>query len=168
MGAGLIVAERLFRGGSGTAGEIGHLTIDDQGPLCRCGSRGCLEAYVSIQHLESMLVDQLPGAGAEQIVEAAEAGNVAALRAFEDAGLHLGWALASAVNLLNPDLVVVGGDVARAGDFLLESVRVGLRRHALDSAANTPVVVSELGERASLVGAVQLAADSVDLVGPAA
>ena len=82
----------------------------------------------------------------------------------EDAGLHLGWALASVVNLLNPGLVVVGGDMARAGELLLESARIGLRRHALDAVAATPVEASELGERASLVGAVLLAAERTEVI----
>jgi predicted NBD/HSP70 family sugar kinase len=164
VGAGLIVDNRLFRGTGGTAGEIGHLTLDEQGPVCRCGSRGCLEAYASIGTVQAMMASQLPGATIDQIVTAARDGNVSALRTLEDAGLHVGWGLAAAVNLLNPDLVVVGGEMARAGDLLLDSVRIGLRRHALDTAASTPVVASELGERASLVGAVLLAADRTEIL----
>lgn len=167
VGAGLIVDNRLFRGTGGTAGEIGHLTLDEQGPVCRCGSRGCLEAYASIPTVQAMMASQLPGATIDQILGAARDGNVSALRTLEDAGLHVGWGLAAAVNLLNPDLVVVGGEMARAGDLLLDSVRIGLRRHALDTAASTPVVASELGERASLVGAVLLAADRTELLTPA-
>lgn len=164
VGAGIIINNELFRGASGTAGEIGHLTLNDQGPLCRCGSRGCLEAYTSTGTLQSMMAGQLPDARLDDIIEAARNGNVSAQRAFEDAGLHLGWGLASIVNLLNPKVVVVGGDMARAGDLLLDSARIGLRRHALDSVALTPVLASELGERASLVGAVLLAAERVELV----
>src|SRR6478672_5257709 len=164
VGAGIIINNQLFHGAGGTAGEIGHLTLDDQGPLCRCGSRGCLEAYTSVGTLLSLMGAQLPHAGLDAVVEAARNGNVSAQRAFEDAGLHLGWGLASIVNLLNPALVVVGGDMARAGDLLLESARIGLRRHALDSVALTPVLASELGERASLVGAVLLAAERTELV----
>lgn len=164
VGAGIIVENRLFRGAQGTAGEIGHLTLDEQGPVCRCGSRGCLETYASIPTVQAMMAGQLPDADIDQIVAAARDGNVSALRTLEDAGLHLGWGLAAVVNLLNPDLVVVGGDMARAGDLLLDSVRIGLRRHALDAAATTPVVASELGERASLVGAVLLATDRTELV----
>jgi predicted NBD/HSP70 family sugar kinase len=164
VGAGLIVNDRLFRGTGGTAGEIGHLTLDEQGPVCRCGSRGCLEAYASIGTVQAMMASQLPDATIDQIVRAARDGSVSALRTLEDAGLHVGWGLAAAVNLLNPDLVVVGGEMARAGDLLLDSVRIGLRRHALDTAASTPVVASELGERASLVGAVLLAADRTELL----
>jgi len=164
VGAGIIIGNELFHGAGGSAGEIGHLTLDDQGPLCRCGSRGCLEAYTSTGTVMSMMAGQLPGADLDEIVAAAQGGNVSAKRALEDAGLHLGWGLASIVNLLNPSIVVVGGDMARAGELLLESARIGLRRHALDSVAMTPVVASELGERASLVGAVLLAAERIDLV----
>ncbi len=164
VGAGIIIGNELFHGAGGTAGEIGHLTLDEQGPLCRCGSRGCLEAYTSTVNLTAMLAGQLPGLGLDDIFSAAREGNVSAQRALEDAGLHLGWGLASIVNLLNPELVVVGGDMARAGELLLESARIGLRRHALDSVALTPVLASELGERASLVGAVLLAAERTDLV----
>ncbi len=164
VGAGIIIDNQLFHGSGGTAGEIGHLTLDDQGPLCRCGGRGCLEAYTSTGPVLSMMAAQLPGADLDDIVAAAQAGNISAQRALEDAGLHLGWGLASIVNLLNPSVVVVGGDMARAGDLLLESARIGLRRHALDSVALTPVLASELGERASLVGAVLFAAERIELV----
>lgn len=164
VGAGIIINNQLFHGAGGTAGEIGHLTLDDQGPLCRCGSRGCLEAYTSVGNVLAMMSGQLPDSDLDHVVAAARAGNVSARRAFEDAGLHLGWGLASIVNLLNPSLVVVGGDMARAGELLLESARIGLRRHALDSVALTPVLASELGERASLVGAVLLAAERTELV----
>jgi predicted NBD/HSP70 family sugar kinase len=164
VGAGIIIGNELFHGAGGTAGEIGHLTLDDQGPLCRCGSRGCLEAYTSIATVLEMMGGQLPGVELDDVISAARDGNVSAQRAFEDAGLHLGWGLASIVNLLNPELVVVGGDMARAGELLLESARIGLRRHALDSVALTPVLASELGERASLVGAVLFAAERTDLL----
>ncbi len=164
VGAGIIIGNELFHGAGGTAGEIGHLTLDEQGPLCRCGSRGCLEAYTSTVNLTGHAGRaSCPGADLDDIFSAAREGNVSAQRALEDAGLHLGWGLASIVNLLNPELVVVGGDMARAGELLLESARIGLRRHALDSVALTPVLASELGERASLVGAVLLAAESTDL-----
>ena len=118
-----------------------------------------------LQIAADMMLGQLPGVSSiDDVVAAARAGNVSAQRALEDVGLHLGWGLASIVNLLNPQVVVVGGDMARAGALLIDSVRVGLRRHALDSLALTPVVASELGERASLCGAVLLAADRTELV----
>lgn len=164
VGAGLILDHQLFRGGNGTAGEIGHLTLDEQGPLCRCGSRGCLEAYAASGTALSMMADHLPGASLEEVIEAARRGNVAAMRVFEDAGLHLGWGLAMVTNLLNPDVILVGGDMARADELLLESARLGMRRHVLAGTATTPIMVAGLGERASLVGALTLAVDATDLL----
>lgn len=164
IGAGLVIEGEIFRGSSGTAGEIGHLTLDEQGPVCRCGSRGCLEAYSSVGTVQELLTTQLPAAGIAEIVAAAGTGHVAAQRVLEDAGLHLGWGLAAVVNLVNPELVVVGGEIAQAGELLLGSVRIGLRRHALDAAAGTPIVTGALGERASLLGALMLAADRTEIV----
>ncbi|GGO84282.1 transcriptional regulator [Nocardioides phosphati] len=163
IGAGLVIEGEIFRGSSGTAGEIGHLTLDEQGPVCRCGSRGCLEAYSSVETVQELLTAQLPDAGIAEIVAAAKEGSVPALRVLEDAGLHLGWGLAAVVNLVNPELVVVGGEIAHAGELLLGSVRIGLRRHALDAAAGTPIVTGALGERASLLGALMLAADRTEI-----
>lgn len=163
VGAGIVIDNQLFHGSGGTAGEIGHVTLDEQGPLCRCGSRGCLEAYVSVGNVLEMTAGHLPDADLDAVVDAARNGSVVAYRAFEDAGLHLGWGIASLVNLLNPEVVVIGGDMARAGELLLESTRIGLRRHALHTLAVTPILSSQLGERASLVGAVLLAAESIEL-----
>lgn len=165
VGAGLVLDGNLFRGAHGTAGEIGHLTLDEQGPYCRCGSRGCLEAYASVGMAQAALADQLPGAGIDELVDAARAGNVAVVRMFEDAGLHLGWGLAMLANLINPSAVIIGGDMSRAGDLLFEPVRVGLRRHALPSVAvNTDVLAAGLGDRASVIGALLLAMDTTELI----
>jgi predicted NBD/HSP70 family sugar kinase len=168
VGAGLILDGKIFRGATGTAGEIGHLTLDDQGPLCRCGSRGCLEAYASTGTALEMMSGQLPEATIDDIVEEAMTGNVSALRVFEDAGLHLGWGLANVTNLLNPGVILVGGDMSHAGDLLLDSARLGLRRHVLSEAASTPVMVASLGDRASAIGALVLAIESTDLLPEAA
>jgi glucokinase-like ROK family protein len=168
VGAGLVLEGRLFRGADGMAGEIGHLTLDEQGPFCRCGSRGCLEAYASVGMAQELLTSQLPDASIDEIIAAAQGGNVSAVRMFEDAGRHLGWGVAMLANLINPSAVVVGGDMSRAGDLLLDPVRVGLRRHALASvAANTVVTPAALGERASVIGALLLAVDRTELI-PAA
>ncbi len=164
VGAGLIIGGEIFRGSNGTAGEIGHLTLDDQGPLCRCGSRGCLEAYAATGTAMTMMAEQLPGAEIDEIIAAAQGGNVAALRVFEDAGLHLGWGLAAVTNLFNPGVIVVGGDMSHAGDLLLDSARLGLRRHVLSGAAATPVLVASLGDRASAIGALLLAIEATDLL----
>jgi predicted NBD/HSP70 family sugar kinase len=174
VGAGLILDHQLFRGTTGIAGEIGHLTFDEQGPLCRCGSRGCLEAYAATGPALAMMAGQMPlpeqspdgsgRPGIDAIIEAAKQGSVPARRVFEDAGLHLGWGLATITNLLNPGVIAVGGDMSHAGDLLLESARVGLRRHGLAGAASTPIKVAHLGDRASIVGGLMLAIDATDLV----
>ncbi|HLN78522.1 MAG TPA: ROK family transcriptional regulator [Nocardioidaceae bacterium] len=167
VGAGMILGGELFRGANGTAGEIGHLTIDEQGPFCRCGSRGCLEAYASVGMAQTALAAQLPGASIDQIVAAAKDGNVSALRMFEDAGLHLGWGLAMLANLINPSAIVVGGDMSRAGDLLLDAIHIGMRRHALASVSSgTLVTQAALGDRASVMGALLLALDRTELVPP--
>ncbi|MCK0112458.1 ROK family transcriptional regulator [Ornithinimicrobium sp. F0845] len=164
VGAGIMINDELFQGADGTAGEIGHLTVDEQGPMCRCGSRGCLETYTSSEHLLRLLGPQLPVGSFAEVVVAANDGNVAARRVIEDAGLRLGWALGAVVNLLNPGIVILGGATPQAGELLLEPTRTGLRRHALDSVTDTPIVISALGDRASMVGAVQLAAEHTELV----
>lgn len=164
VGAGLLVNGQILRGANGTAGEIGHLTLDEQGPVCRCGSRGCLEAYTSTESLLALIEAQVPGATVDDLVGTASSANVAAARLIEDAGLHLGWGLASVVNLLNPGVIVIGGELARAGAPLLDAVRSGLRRHALPDVAGTPVRLSAFEDRASVVGALLLAADATELV----
>jgi len=164
VGAGLIVDGSLFRGRDGSAGEIGHVTLDERGPLCRCGSRGCLEAYASSGTAVAMMSEHLPGATFDSVLEAAQAGSPAARRVFEDAGLHLGWGLAALVNLLAPGVLIVGGEMARAGELLLEPAIAGLHRHVLPDSPPTPVVTAELAGRASLVGALTLAIDATDLV----
>lgn len=164
IGAGLVIEGEIFRGSSGTAGEIGHLTLDEQGPVCRCGSRGCLEAYAASGTAVAMMQDQMPGAGIDDVIEAARHGNVSALRVFEDAGLHLGWGLAMVTNLINPGVILIGGDMSLAGELLLESARLGLRRHVLAGTTTTPVLVAALGERAPMIGALTLAIDATDLV----
>src|SRR6195952_597123 len=143
VGAGFILDHQVYRGSHGTAGEIGHLTFDEQGPLCRCGSRGCLEAYAATGPAMAMMAPQLPPTsptdpadaslrtGIDTVIAMAKDGNVAARRVFEDAGLHLGWGIAAITNLLNPGVIAVGGDMSHAGDLLLDSARVGLRRHGL-------------------------------------
>lgn len=164
VGGGLILDGQLFRGADGTAGEIGHLSLDEQGPVCRCGSRGCLETYAATGSAIALMESRLPGATLDELIELADTGDVAARRVFEDAGLHIGWGMAAVTNLINPEVVVIGGDMAKAGELLLEATRTGLRRHAVADVASTPVVAAALGDRASLLGAVLLAADNVEIV----
>ncbi|MGE5587137.1 MAG: ROK family protein [Clostridia bacterium] len=147
VGAGLIVGGRLYRGGASGAGEIGHMTIDEEGPQCICGNRGCLEAMVSDKALVRQAVERLaenPGSMVLQlaegdkskitreiIVEAAKAGDEMAQALIRQAGTHIGTGLANLVNILNPEAIIVGGEAAaQAGDLLLEPIRRTVKERA--------------------------------------
>jgi len=159
IGAGLVVDGKLLRGASGTAGEIGHTTLDESGLLCYCGNRGCLETVAS-----GPAILQLVGQGREEIltlgrvIELAIEGDVRCRRAISDAGLQIGVAVAGLCNLVNPERVIVGGLLSRAGDLLLRPIRESIRRHAVLAAAERVVVVpAAFVERAELLGALALA-----------
>jgi predicted NBD/HSP70 family sugar kinase len=158
VGAGLILDGRPYVGAGGTAGELGHTIIDPSGPICRCGNRGCLETLAGTDAVRRSLGGTL---GADvaiaEVVERAVAGDTGCRRAIADAGSAVGTAVSTLCNLVNPARVVVGGDLAGAGDLLLDPLRASLRRGAIRSAAeDAEVVVGTLGERAEVLGAVGL------------
>ena len=143
IGAGVIAGGRLFTGGLGWAGGVGHVIVDPNGPrICdACGNRGCLETYAAKQgilaladeairhHPDSLLARHAPGTLTPQLVcDAARAGDEAAIWVFGQAGYYLGLGLTSLVNILSPKRVVVGGGIALAGDLLLDSARAVIRR----------------------------------------
>lgn len=165
VGAGVVLQGQLQRGATGMAGELGHVTVDEAGPYCRCGNRGCLEAYVSVPFVLSALEAALPGATFPEVIEQARQGHPPAARALDDVGTHLGQVLSVAVNLLQPAAIVVGGEMSAAGDLVLQPLRAALRRHCLDTVAGeTQVIATELGEDATLIGAVEAALDEADIV----
>lgn len=164
VGAGIIIDGRVYRGGFGTAGEIGHMTMDENGPLCRCGSRGCLEAYVGGSSLVAQLAPLQPDITLTGLVELAQAEDVGARRLIEDAGRYLGRAAAIVANILGPETIIVGGDLASAGDLVLDGVGDGLRRYALEPVEREiRVARAALGDQSSAVGAILLALDAVEL-----
>ncbi|HEU4975884.1 MAG TPA: ROK family transcriptional regulator [Baekduia sp.] len=158
IGAGLVLDGRLYVGVGGTAGEIGHTIIDEHGPVCRCANRGCLETLAS----GAATVDLLrPTLGHDltlgQLVDLTIEGHPACRRVVGDAGRHVGRAVANLVNLLNPALIVVGGELAACGDVLLEPLRQECQRHAIRSAAaDVEIVPGALGDRAQVLGALAL------------
>ena len=156
IGCGLIINGAPFYGNIGVTGEIGHATVDPHGPICRCGNRGCLETIAST----STMIERLGGGTrltTEDIIRNADRGDPATLRVLEDAGVAVGRALADVANLLNPEVIVVGGPLACLGETLLEPVRRGLQRNALPVVGETTaVVMSSLGERAEVLGAASL------------
>jgi predicted NBD/HSP70 family sugar kinase len=158
VGAALVLGGEIYRGAAGFAGEIGHITVDEQGRICRCGNRGCLETLVGGPYLLDLL--QHSGradaaASVAALVGAALEGDLGCRRVIADAGRVVGAAAAMLCNVLNPRYVIVGGELSAAGDLLLDPMREALARQALPSAVGmVEVVTAQLGQRATALGAV--------------
>jgi predicted NBD/HSP70 family sugar kinase len=159
IGAGLLLGGRLHHGVRGRAGEIGHVPVDSGGDLCRCGNRGCLETMASMTQVLSAVQPRHDGPiTMADVVALVEAGDPGARRVVGDAGRMIGRVLADVVNNLSPQLVVVGGELAAAGDALLSGVRESVDRFAQPGLARELAIeLSALGERSSLLGAAALA-----------
>ena len=174
IGGGIITNGQIYRGISGSAGEIGHMTIDINGPLCGCGNRGCFETLASGTALEREARAKIAeGAktsipkyakengsriSAKSIYLAAQDGDRLAKELIEQLGFYLGVGLANLINIFNPQLVVIGGGVSRMGEMLLEPARKTIRERAFElSAKAARVEVSSLGYDAGPLGAVALA-----------
>jgi len=169
VGGGLVLGGEVFHGRVGAAGEIGHTTIDDQGPICRCGNRGCLEMYVGAPVLLDMLRPSHGNLTLRDVIARAEGGDAGCRRVLADAGRHLGIAAASVCNLFDPELLVVGGELADAGELLLEPMRVALAQRTIPSTAGpVPVVGAALGAAAEVRGALAVALDQVTIAGAGA
>jgi glucokinase-like ROK family protein len=175
IGCGIVLGGKVYRGVAGTAGDIGHIRLDDYGPACACGEVGCLEAYFGGSALardaltlarsgrSTMLAEKLTDRGkltAQDVGEAATAGDFAAANLVREGGRRLGHVVASLVSFLNPGMVVIGGGVSRLGHPLLAEVRSSVYRRSLPLATgNLPIVLSELGEIAGVTGAAWSATD---------
>ena len=170
VGAGLILGGELYRGTGGTAGELGHVLVDESGPICRCGNRGCLEmmaggraiiALLRSSHGDDLTLDEVMALVAD--------GDSGARRAIADAGRILGRSVAAIVNAFNPELVIVGGAVSAAGDVLLDPLQEAVHRYAIPSAAaDVRITRGVLGDRAEVLGALELAARQSDVAAPSA
>ncbi|MBN2146024.1 MAG: ROK family transcriptional regulator [Anaerolineales bacterium] len=168
VGAGLLLNGQIYRGTTGSAGEIGHVTLLDGGPLCTCGNRGCLEALSGGRAIARRAGEavragrrtQLAAISPEKltardVAAAARMGDLVAQQALTEAGQYLGIAISSLVNLFNPSMVVVGGGVSQVGDLLLEPIRKSVRERSLKSAAQAVrITTAMLGRRSSGIGAV--------------
>jgi predicted NBD/HSP70 family sugar kinase len=162
VSGGIVVGGEVVHGRTGTAGELGHLTIDPDGPVCSCGNRGCLQVYAgSTAVLDLLLASHGPMSVADVLDRAAD-GDPWCRRVLSDVGRHLGTALASVCTVLDPDVLVVGGVLAAAGDLLLVPLREVLaERTAVTSGAVVDVVAGALGAAAPARGALLLARDAV-------
>jgi glucokinase len=178
IGSGLILGGKLQRGSRGFAGEFGHFKIDLDGLECACGSTGCLETLASGPNIVRRVREQLfsdPSFSisslardmegtltGERVVRAAMEKDELALSVLKETGQILGAAIASVINLLNVEVVVLGGGVMAAGDLILEPIREGTHQGAVRPCFECcRVVVAELGQDAGIIGAALLARDFI-------
>jgi glucokinase len=172
IGGGIIIDGSLFHGASDVAGEVGHTTIELNGRYCKCGNYGCLEAYASgpaiatrareilvreesASTLPSMVSGQLDLITAQTVYDAAKLGDAVAEEIVRDTARYLGAGIASLLNILNPDTVVVAGGVTAAGETLFAPLRAEVRRRAFRPAVEAArIVPAELPGTAGVVGAV--------------
>jgi glucokinase-like ROK family protein len=163
IGSGLILGGVLHRGANGAAGDIGHVRATAEEVVCRCGNNGCLEALAGGAALAGRLRESgLDAIGGRDVVRLVERGDEEATRAVRQAGRLIGQVLASMVNLLNPSLIMIGGDLARAEQQLLAGIReVVYQRSTTLSTTDLTIAVSPLGDRAGVIGAAAMAIDHI-------
>ncbi len=172
VGAGFILHGEIYRGAGGVAGEMGHMSVDPQGPQCICGLKGCLVTLVGGAALEQKLRELLPDHPRSQLVgsepdidklqQAAIDGDPLATKLIQESAKHLGRAIASWINMLNPGRIIMGGSMARLGDSLLGFVRQEVDRcNLVNGVYRTEIRIAELGDLAESVGAAALALEAV-------
>ncbi|WP_129842950.1 ROK family transcriptional regulator [Streptomyces sp. RFCAC02] len=166
VGGGLVLGGQLVHGRAGGAGEIGHVTVDANGPICRCGNRGCLETFVGAPALLGMLAASHGHLTLRDIITRATDGDPGCRRVLSDAGQHLGVAAANLCNLVDPEILVVGGQLAEAGDILLGPLRTVVEQRTMPSTAGpVEVVTAQLGATAEVRGALAIALDTARVNG---
>jgi glucokinase len=176
IGGGLILHGQVYRGADSSAGELGHTCIAYDGRLCRCGAKGCLEAYASVpallNHTRSLLEssdnhcslrENLSSLNPTLIFQAAEAGDRLAVQILEQEITYLSAGLASVVNLLNPEVIVVGGGFVEAGTSFLHLLEKSIKERAFPSAVKgLKVVRAKLGNDAGFIGAALYCLESLN------
>ena len=176
IGSGLVMGGKVYRGSSGSAGEIGHVTVEENGPLCDCGNRGCLEALAGAQAIASdarragcqhAIAASSADDTAEcipdiaEVVRCALTGGEACRAVIARAGERIGVVLAGLVNTTNPSVILVDGGVARAGDLLLDPIRAAVAARGLPAAsAHTSILAGALGANAVALGGVATVLDA--------
>ena len=175
IGGGIILNGTLYRGATGGAGDIGHIKVDPDGPPCGCGDHGCVEVFASgggiVARARDALANRAPEAAsssmvveeltAQAVFDAAEKGDALAARLVEKAGAALGLVLADYVNINNPEAIVLGGGLLRAGALYRTPVERELKRRALSALGDAVrLIPPELGEDVGMMGAALLLAES--------
>ena len=182
VGGGIILDGLLWHGSDGMAGEIGHMTIVPDGRRCSCGNRGCLEAYASATAILNRTIESMPShpennlleiaqikdpseLTSEKIFQAACSGNEPAKEIFRETGVYLGLAIGSLINILNPEIFIIGGGASQAWDFFYPAMMEEIGNRALkEPAERISVVPTKLGNDAGLIGACGLVAQYLDSV----
>jgi len=167
VGSGHVIQGEIYRGATGVAGEIGHIAIDPKGPPCICGLNGCLVTFVGGHALVARAEELLPEfpesplhegpVTVHDIEDAALTGDPLALQVATEAAGHLGTALAGLLNLMNPAMVILGGDLSRLGDLLVDPLRDTVKARTLVSSVRAAEIrASELGPLSVAIGASTL------------
>jgi predicted NBD/HSP70 family sugar kinase/DNA-binding transcriptional ArsR family regulator len=156
IGAGLIVSGELASGTHGGAGEIGHITIDPRGPLCRCGKRGCLDTFASVPAILDAMAAKHPGLAVAELIGMLGRDDPGARRVVGDAAALVGQVVGSASMLIAPDRVIVVGAMARAGNAVVTPLSDAIQRQALPGVPAPDVIRGSLGDRHTALGATAL------------
>jgi glucokinase len=173
VGGGVILGNKIYRGPTGGAGEIGHITIDYRGPQCNCGNRGCVEAYVGQRYLSERTAERLKGRPASKIAQlvggdlskiepkiiadAAHDGDTLATEILTEAGELLGVAIASVMNMFDLRVSVIGGGVSAAGEFVIRTIEDSVRARVMKPLrSGVRVLPATLGNDAGILGAAGL------------
>lgn len=158
VGGGIIINGDVYRGASGVAGEIGHIPLNEQGPKCNCGGIACLERYVGNRTILADTQRVLgQGISLEAVTRLARRGDRKAIAVWANVASHLGSGLSGVVNILNPEAVVIGGGVAKAGKFILDKVKQVISKRAMPHSAKTvKILPAKLGNDAGMLGAALL------------
>lgn len=169
IGAGLLLDGQIYHGTTGTAGEIGHITLSDNGPLCTCGNHGCLEALAGGRSIVNRAVSgirqgqrtmlseitPLEKLTSQDVITAARSGDLFSQKLVIESGYHLGTAIANLVNLFNPSIVVIGGGISQLGDLLLDPIRDTVKQRSLRASwQSVRISAAVLGKHSSALGAV--------------
>ena len=168
VGGGVVINRKVYHGSWNTAGELGHTVVQPNGRECGCGNHGCLEAYAGARHIVERTQQKIAegrktclnpdGLTPRQIAQAASAGDKLAQDIFSETGRYIGIALTSIAHILNPQIAIIGGGIAAAGeDILFQHIRTEFAKRAMDIPGNMEIVPAKLGNDAGLVGAAMLA-----------
>ena len=180
VGGGIVIEGKLYRGASLSAGEVGHVTINENGPHCNCGNRGCMESYVGnvaitkdairrIKKNKKTLIYKLVGGKLSEVTpkvisRAAGKGDRLAKHILKDTGMRIGVGLSTIINILNPEKIMIGGGVAEAGSILFDAIRKSVNSRAMKVPAKAvKIIKAKLGKDAGIIGAVALVKEELKI-----